>query len=192
LLATNREPLQQISFQYVYHWVPYVFAASVLGLELTGPRGSSRRLAATVALAAASYVASFHYGALLGATSIQGGFGKKQLAMTAEEEARLGRLRRVIAKIPPSASVAASSAEGPHVSTRLDLYTPHFAKGRRPDFILFDQKALDRTTARELEGLNLARYRVTAREGEFVLLGPGRNDAELRPVLVSIRKASGR
>ncbi|HEX5098884.1 MAG TPA: DUF2079 domain-containing protein, partial [Polyangiaceae bacterium] len=50
LLVTDRPPLFSTAFQYVYHWIPYVFAATVLGLEALGRESRTQRTAAAGAL----------------------------------------------------------------------------------------------------------------------------------------------
>ena len=50
--VTNRPQLTESSFQYTYLWVPYVMAASVIGLErLAADGGMAKRRAALIALA---------------------------------------------------------------------------------------------------------------------------------------------
>lgn len=191
LLATNRSQLQEISYQYVYHWIPYVFAASVLGLERLGPRGGARRVAATVALGVGSYLASLHFGALLGAHSVVGGGMERALSITPEEIQRLARLRSVIAKIPPGASVAATNREGPHVSTRLDCFSLSFAKGRHVDFILLDLNAVDDGVRDELSHLELERYGLVTRQDTFVLLGRATDPKTLEPLMYRLRAKPG-
>jgi uncharacterized membrane protein len=192
LLPTNRTGLQEISFQYVYHWIPYVFAASVVGLERLGPRGSAQRLSATVALVVGSYLASFQFGALLGARTVMGGGMERRLSITEAERERLARLRTVAARIPPNASVAATNHEGPHVSARLDFFSLHFAEGKNVDFILLDLNAMDDFAREDLARIGLDRYGLVTQLDPFVLLGRDADPKTLEPLMYRLRRRPGR
>jgi uncharacterized membrane protein len=190
LLVTNRSPMSEISFQYVYHWVPYIVAASVLGLQATSRRlgpGASReptvsgRVAACAALCAlifAAALSSHQFGALLGAESITGGFGPKSLRISDEERARVARLRQLTARIPKDASVVASEREGPHVSTRLVMYSLKFTFGQDPDYVLIGRELSRAEHDRLLPELASGRYGLLASEGEFFLLQRGADPSQ--------------
>jgi hypothetical protein len=163
----------------VYHWIPYVFAASVLGLEGLGAKGSARRAAAGAALAFASLVVTYHAGAFLGAPFIRGGPQRVQLrGNNASDRQRLAALHRLLKHLPPDASVAATEHEGPHVSTRLLSFTFFGAQGNRPRYLLLSERAIRSEEFMLLGKLEPEQYRLLAREGEFFLLERGeQNDA---------------
>jgi uncharacterized membrane protein len=192
LLVTNRPPMSQISFQYVYHWIPYVVAASAIGVHAVSTSASRdwvgpRRRAALVAVALAALACTFQFGALLGARSIIGGFGPKLLEITRDEEMRLARLEALIGRIPPSASVVASEREGPHVSTRLVMYSLKFTFGERPDFVLVTS-ALGEGERAHLRGpMRAGQYGLIAREGEFYLLRRGADPKDNRSLMSLLR-----
>jgi hypothetical protein len=186
LLVTNRDALNQTSFQYVYHFIPYIFAASVLGLELVGPAGSARRLAAAAALAFSTLTLSYHRGALLGAGSILGGPTQVPLQTTAAERERTTRLNRVLAALPPDASVAATEHEGPHVSTRLLPFTMYAARGHDPRFLLLNASSISRTEYVLLRELSPEKYRLVRRDGEFYLLERGAPDGRTHALLAAL------
>jgi len=173
LLATNREPLRQISFQYVYHWIPYVLAASVIGLSSL--RELAQRRAALIALLSASAIMSYHCGALLGARSIVGGFSERQFSRTQADDTRLADLQALTQLIPESASVAATEREGPHVSTRLVLYSLKFGAGTSPSHVLLGRDVSAQEARHVLQLLEAERYHVVTERGDFTLLerGPG-------------------
>jgi uncharacterized membrane protein len=179
VLVTDRPPLFQTSFQYVYHWIPYVFAAAVLGLESIGPRGSARRLAASVALLLASLGASYHFGAFLGTKSIVGGFSEKRFTITSGERARFDRLQEVVRTIPTEASVAATEAEGPHVSTRLLMFSLKFSYGRNPDYVLLGPHPNDGEVRHLADLLKVSAYSIARTSGEFMLLERGQSGKSL-------------
>jgi uncharacterized membrane protein len=178
LLATNRAPLYDISFQYVYHWIPYVFAASVIGLEQLGTE-PSRRYAALVAMGAATVAVGFHCGALLGAPSVVGGDSTRRLAISRHESDRTDQLESMARNIPQSASVAATEQEGPHVSTRLIFYSLKFGPGHHPDYVLLGPNLRDDEAASVLQLLDSDSYDVWMERSGFTLL---RHGVESQPV----------
>jgi uncharacterized membrane protein len=177
LLVTNRPPMYQSSFQYTYLWVPYIVGASILAVQWLGRDGSpparARRDAAIAALAFAAVASSFHHGALLGAESILGGFAEKRFVVSDEERQRLSELRELIAAIPGDASVAATEAEGPHVSTRLVLYSLKFTLGEAPDYLVIGPARFPSEKHHLLQALDSGEYGVIDRSGPFWLVQRG-------------------
>lgn len=187
LLVTDRPALADTSFQYVHHWIPYIFAASVLGLEGLGGRGSARRAAAAGALAFASLVVTYHSGAFLGAPFIRGGPLRVQLrSNTAGERQRLAALRRILKNLPPDASVAATEHEGPHVSTRLLSFTFYGARENRPRYLLLSERAIRSEEFMLLGKLEPEQYRLVAREGDFFLLERGEQNEAAHALLARL------
>jgi len=142
LLTTGYAPTVSIAFHYTLHGVPYLFGAAVLMLRVLSqspavgtPRidaarsGAIRRNAALGAMAATMFFHSYAYGAIFQHHTFIGGFGKVEFQMTQEEKDRYAALQRILAMIPPHASVAASENMNPYVAARLDAYTLRFAHG---------------------------------------------------------------
>jgi uncharacterized membrane protein len=190
LMVTNRAPMYQSSFQYAYQWFPYIVVASILALKgmRSAPFGEARQRAATIALAFVAVGAGFQYGVLLGGDTIIGGFGEKRVSVTPENRERYEKLKTVVAKIPPDASVTATDPEGPHVSTRLVLYNINYTLGERPDYILINDSIGGGVARRVLEVLERKEYGVLAKKRPFYLLRRGHTndkDAELVAYLKS-------
>ncbi|HEY8922849.1 MAG TPA: DUF2079 domain-containing protein [Polyangia bacterium] len=138
LLTTGYAPTVSISFHYGMHGAPYVFAAAILMLRVLGasPRdGLVRRNAALGAMAAAMFFHSYAYGAILQHHTFVGGFGKIEFTMSADEKKRYAVLKKMLAMIPPNASVAGSETEVPHVSARVNAFDLRFSHGDA-DFLL--------------------------------------------------------
>lgn len=177
LLVTTRPPHWESSFQYTYLWVPYVVVASVLGLQAVARSGRRALLSASVALAFAAVATSTQYGALLGAESIRGGPSERPLSTTPDQRTRYAQLHDLLRQIPPEASVAATEREGPHVSTRLELYSLKFTFGHDPDFLLLGEVAVRRERQHVFHALHSGKYGVIARRGPFTLLKRGADPA---------------
>jgi uncharacterized membrane protein len=190
LLATNREPLVEISFQYVYHFIPYVFAASVLGLVYLKQRGTERFHAALVALAIVSVAAGHQFGAI-GNTSIVGGFSRKEFSISSEERERVRDLRELAEAIPEDASVAATEHEGPHVSTRLDFFSLKFSPGHDPEFLLVGP-LMSGEAVHVVQLLETGEYGLVERRGDFFLLRRGGDPKTAAPLLKRAQREAER
>lgn len=175
LMVTNRPPMYQSSFQYTFQWFPYVVVASILALRSLrqGPLGAARQIAATIALAFTATGAGFQYGVLLGGDTIIGGFGEKRMYVTEEDRERMAKLEAITKKIPQEASVSASDAEGPHVSTRLVMYNLRYGLGPQPDYILFNDSIGGVEAQRVLEQMQSGAYGVLEEKRPFILLKRG-------------------
>ncbi len=176
LLVTDYKPIYGFSFQYVMHWVPYMFLAVPLALaamERSG--GRPRMLGALLALGLAVSVTSYNYGAFSARDgSVKGGYFDIEFGFSAEEKQRLGELREVIGLIPKDASVVATEGIGPHVSSRQGMYA--LRRGvYDAEFMLASQKELDYEQTRPLftKSVKEGHYGVLKRVGEFVLLRRG-------------------
>ncbi len=177
LLVTNRSPMFQSSFQYTYLWVPYVGAASVLMLGTLAQQSRARLAAALVGLTFCAAALGVHGGILFGQDRILGGFGDKTFKMTQAERQRLAQLRAVVALIPPDASVAATEAEGPHVSTRLVMYSLKFTLGEDPDYLLLGHVNAGSERDHLLAALDSGSYGLVAERGPFLLAKRGADGA---------------
>lgn len=187
LLATNRPPLNEISFQYVYGWIPYIFAASALGLEALS--SARRRWAAALPLCVVAVACSFQYGALLGAESVRGGFERKALAITDEERARAARLAELVKAVPAEASATATNFEGPHLSTRLDFFPMNQAVRAQPEYVL-SRGLFEGRDGREVRRLlDSGAYGLVERRGEFTLFRRGADPSTLESLLPKPAKA---
>jgi hypothetical protein len=201
LMVTDRAPMIQTSFQYTYLWIPYAVAASALGLQamssstapaLRGGTGGGsadagsgpRRAAALVALLCVALASSFNLGAVLGGDSVFGGFTEKRLGPLNELElARLARLQSVIAKIPKTASVAATEYEGPRVSTRLVMYSLKYTLGDHPDYVLIGAISIASELDHLIEAVRSGQYGIATTVGEFTLLKRGADPKSAQALL---------
>lgn len=125
IMTTGYAPTISISFQYTTHWVPYLFAATVLMLRVIGQGegGAIRRRAVLGAMTMAMLSHSYVFGAILQHNTFVGGFAKIEFSMTPEEEQRYQQIKMMDAMIPRNASVTATENECPHVAARMNVYT---------------------------------------------------------------------
>jgi uncharacterized membrane protein len=170
-LTTGAAALVQIHFQYVAHFVPYVFVAAVAALA---PMAMKRRRAALAAVVLGSAVATVHFGALF-RREYRVSFHYVTFSWTAQDAHRLDDLDSLIALIPPRASVAAGDAEGAHVARRPHLHG--IKEGvRNADYILYGLASLRWGGAPQIiAALRSGKYGVVGRRGEFALLARGAN-----------------
>nr|PZN26174.1 MAG: hypothetical protein DIU78_08450 [Pseudomonadota bacterium] len=178
LLITNYDPPITFSFHYVMHWAPFLFLAAILALRSIGSteHGPVRRHAATLAVAFASLVLTFNYGAFaMRDRSFRGGFHKVEFSMSDAERQRYADLQSLIALIPDDASVAATEKVGPHVSSRLYMYTMRHGPPQNAEYILASSRELKlaRTRPRLYEALKSGRYGVVRRVADFALMKRG-------------------
>lgn len=177
LLVTNRPPLFQASFQYTYLWVAYVVGAAILAVN----RREARAVVVPLILLALSL--DYQKGVLLGGEKILGGFSTKTFELTKSEAKRIEDLRKLIALIPKDASVAVTESEGPHVSSRLVIFSLKYSFGKDPDYLLLSH--LSRAEADHIRpALEAKEYGVIKTQGQFTLAqrgaDPSKNDALLR------------
>jgi uncharacterized membrane protein len=125
LMTTEYGPTVSISFQYTTHWIPYLFAASILSLRLMtlDEGGVLKRRAALGAMCLALTSQSYGFGALLSPSSFVGGFSRIEFRYPEADQKRYAELKSLIALIPQSAAVAATEHVCPHISTRMTAYT---------------------------------------------------------------------
>ncbi len=141
ILTTGYEPTISIAFQYTAHWIPYLFAASVLGLRSLSQISVTHRRAALGALGLGIASHSYVFGAVLQHHTFEGGFAKIQFSYSQEERQQYADLRRLLALIPPKASVAATDSLVPHVSARSLIFA---LRGQHGDaqYLLIDRRQL--------------------------------------------------
>ncbi len=176
LLVTDYKPVFGSSFQYVMHWVPYLFLAVPIGLAaLEKAGGVSKLRGAVAALALASTVTTYHYGAFSARNgSVRGGYHYISFEFTQAERERYAALLDVISVIPPKASVVATETVGPHVSSRRYMYA--MRRGLyKAEYMLASSKELDFESTRKLftKAVKTGEYGVVKRNADFVVLKMG-------------------
>jgi uncharacterized membrane protein len=178
LLITNYDPPITFSFHYVMHWAPYLFVAAVLALKSIGERpdfGPERRYAAALAMAGASIVLSYNYGAFPQRDgTFKGGFQRVDFTINEAEEQRYENLQTLIAMVPKDASLAATEKLGPHASSRVKMYTMrHGPQDAEYALASSREMKLARTRPRLLEALRSGRYGVVKRIADLALFKRG-------------------
>ncbi len=178
LLVTDYAPPTMFSFQYVMHWAPYIFVAAVLCVASIAERadfGKARAQAAVLAMAFASAVLSFNYGAFAARDKgLASGYAKVTFSFTEKERQRYADLKEIIRDIPPKATVAATEHVGPHVSSRVGFYS--LRRGSHgAEYLLARQQelGLDRTKQSIYLALKDNEYGVIKRIGELALMKKG-------------------
>lgn len=151
MLTTGYGPTVQISFQYVLLYVPFLFLASALALAAYRgrPAGTARLVGALGGIAVATFLTTRVWGAMPPGDKFRGGFREihELRRLNASERQRLRDVNELAAKIPRSASVAATEAEHPHVSTRLiALALRNGYEGA--DYILYSEDGLGADSGR--------------------------------------------
>ncbi|HEY3493080.1 MAG TPA: DUF2079 domain-containing protein [Polyangiaceae bacterium] len=182
LLVTNYDPPTTFSFHYIMHWAPYLFMAAVLALKSirdTGADGPARARAALATVAAASLVLSYNYGAFPRREgSFKAGFSKIEFTYSDAERARYAELLEIIKDIPKDAPVAATEKCGPHVSSRLSIFTMRNGP-QTGEYILASARELKLSKTRPTlkEALETGQYGVLRRVGDFALMKKGHSTA---------------
>jgi hypothetical protein len=168
LLVTNRPPMFQASFQYTYLWIPYVIGASIVATRRGLVGGGTLGALVLVGLALSSQMGVFPTG-----EKVLGGFALKTFEMNEQEKKRYEDLKKIIAQIPPHASVGATEAEGPHVSNRLVMYSLKYTLGPFPEYLLVSHPRHRGERDHVRRALESGKYGVIAREGQFTLAKRG-------------------
>jgi len=194
LMTTGYDPTISIAFQYTAHWIPYLFAGTVLALAWMGgsAEGVIRRRAALAALVVGIVLHSLAYGAILRPTEFRGGFQTIPFHVTEEERARYRDLLRVIALIPPDASVAATDPETPHISNRITAYPLRQGAGDA-EYLLIRKGALGFNKSRQhaQEALDEYSYGLLARVDDFFLFKRGLQAPDTDRALAELRLRPG-
>jgi uncharacterized membrane protein len=125
LMTTGYAPTLSIAFQYTTHWVPYLFASSVLALYLLsrGEGGVLRRRAALGAMLLGVLSHSYIFGFLFHQKNFTAGFQRPDFSYTSADHKRYVEFRRLVSQIPRTAVVAATESEIPQLSNRRTAYT---------------------------------------------------------------------
>jgi uncharacterized membrane protein len=183
LLVTNYDPPTLFSFHYVMHWAPYLFLAVPLALEALGKSldlGLVRMRAAAVTMVCVSLVLTYNYGAFAARpNSLKGGYNFIDFNFEPREAERYARLQSLVELIPKDASVAATETVGPHVSSRVKMFTMrHGPQGA--DYVLASSKELklSKTKPTLKAALESGQYGVLKRASEFALLKRGADTSQ--------------
>lgn len=184
LLVTNRPPMYQSTFQYTYLWIPYVIAAAIVAT-----RRGREGVGTLISLVVAALALTNQFGAFPRGESIRGGFSEKTFKITPDEKTRYKDLKEIIGLIPPEAVVAATEVEGPHVSSRLVMYSLKYTLGPFPEYLLVGRVAHRGENAHIRQALESNRYGVIAERGIFTLAKLGADPKKNGPLW---RKVGGR
>ncbi len=188
LLVTNYDPPITYSFHYVMHWAPYLFAASVITLEAlrNGPLfGVERYRAAVAALVASSLVLTYNYGAFPRREgSFKAGFSRIEFSFTEEEWDRYQELLEITSIIPKDASLAATEKCGPHLSSRINMFTMRQGP-QTAEWIVASSRELKLSKTRPTlkEALESGRYGVVKRLDDFAVMKLGYSTADNQALL---------
>lgn len=184
LMTTGYPPTLGLGFQYTTHWVPYLFAASVLGLRFLGQRfGAERRAAAVCAALLAVSAHSTVFGAVFQHDEFVGGWSRVVFQESEEDKQTYQGFLSLAAQIPPDASVAATETLTPHVAARANIYTLKAAHGDA-DYLLLGKGGFETSVVRSAIERNkyglLAKYDDTFFLFKRDLEAPGTSEAFVR------------
>ena len=182
-LLSSRGPLFELGFQYAFLLLGPAFVAALWALKDLSTVSRRRFLTAAAILAALNVV---HHGFLYPRHHFKAGFGYVDFEYGDDDRARYEELRKLVALIPPEASVTANEELVPHVATREKVETLRYAgsnAGRAYDFflILNDKRTKARLVADFPEVAMLRQYELVE-SGEFLML-LGRRSAAGAPVV---------
>ena len=170
LLTTAYEPTVSIAFQYSAYLIALTFPASALALEELGRRGARELRAAVFAVLAGTLLTTTAWGAIPPRSHFMAGFAVVNFEpLSDREREKKEDLDALAALVPPSASMAASENELPHVSGRekcYDLKDGIFGA----DFLLYDKNSGEMGAKRAKEALARGKYQRVAARGSVVLL----------------------
>ncbi len=172
-LTTDYAPTVSIRFQYSSHYIPYIFAATVLAMQRLSKRqhGVLRRNSTLFVVAGAIFLHSLVFGAVLQHQSYIGGFYQVSFKISDEERQKYEDLTALIAHIPAEASVAATERLAPHVSSRTTIYTLRSEHGDA-DYILVDKPSIQSRQRKFLRPLvREDNYKLIGQRGDMYLFG---------------------
>jgi uncharacterized membrane protein len=171
ILTTGYHPTTDTTFQYVFYWVPFIFAGAALVLEQIRERqGHTRHAAAVVAMVGATLLTSFHWGAVFQRETFASAWGRINLApLTDAERQTLSDLREVGDMVPKDASLAVSEMETAHFSNRLTVYTLKLGVSDA-DYVLYRTDSGGFGSNQASEALASGKYERVAERGKFALL----------------------
>lgn len=133
LLLSNYEPQYSFTLQYAAPLVPLVLATSIIGLARLSRPAQSR-------VALAVVISSILFSVVVGDMPFSRRFDFNNFRV----EARYEQFERVLAMIPPSASVSAENNLTPHLTHRRYVYTLEYQGTQRADYVALDYAAVQR------------------------------------------------
>jgi uncharacterized membrane protein len=191
LLTTGYPPAVNIGFQYTTHWIPYAFAAVVIALGMLGKLGAARLHGALCAVLLGIFLHSVTFGAVFQPHTFVGGPTRIRFTETEADKHLYAQFMRLVSRIPPEASVAASETEVPHIAARLDAYTLRFHHGDA-DYLLVRRQG-DMNAKVLQEAFDRNDYGLLDRvEDTFFLFMKGHESAETRDALARLEIRSRR
>jgi hypothetical protein len=164
------------------HWAPYLFMAAVVAIKSIREGaldGIARSRAAVATLVLSSLVLTYNYGAFPRREgSFKAGFNRIEFTFSDAERKRYAQLLEIIRDIPPDAPLAATEKVGPHVSSRLKIFTMRNGP-QTGEYILASSRELKLSKTRPTlkEALETGRYGVLRRVGDFALMKKGHSTA---------------
>jgi uncharacterized membrane protein len=193
LLTTDYDPTLSIRFQYTSHWIPWVFAGTILAIA-TMPHAERRvrQHAAVAAVLLGVVCHSWVNGAVLQREVFVGGFRKVAFGISPAERQRYADFRLLAAKIPLTASVAASEHVVAHVSNRPDAYTFKIAHGDAEHLLIDSREFRGRDRATAEHAFASHRYGLLDQRGGFYLFKRNHQSPETAPALRKLRVRSAR
>jgi uncharacterized membrane protein len=177
LLSSGYKPMYQTFFQYTSNYTGYIFFASAVTLgwwrEVDARFGlrSVRVPAALVAMLVTATIYSYSHGAIFQHNNFVGGFRQVGFEVSRDDERNHRDLYDLIAQIPPSASVAATETEAPHVSNRRFCFTLRFAYEDADYLLMTIDEARSEPTSHQVIATAIAtgHYGFVQRRGNFLL-----------------------
>jgi len=144
-LLASRPPVFSTHFQYSCTIFPIAFA--ILPSAIADMRNNGWQLralgidsqrfsrAAVTFVLVATALSSFKFGGIVNNTAFKGGFARVTRTHSPATRKRYQAVRRMVDKIPPGASVAATNRLGPHISNRQHAYMLRQAKTTDYEFV---------------------------------------------------------
>lgn len=167
-------------------WVPGCFLALLVVLEKkrNAPWGRSSLAAALIALTVTQLSHSSAFGALLGSDAFCG-IPPNLFRMSPEGKARYANLKGVLALIPATVSVGATTYLLPHVSNRRDAFDLTRPYGR-PEYILVSSRETANVRSALQQTFAHDEYRLAAHREEFYLFARGTSSPETARALAGL------
>jgi uncharacterized membrane protein len=159
------------AYPYALLWIPGCLCAVLFALHRLREDPSQRPwyLASVVSLTFTLFSHSFDFGALLRPDTFGGSGLAGQFQLTPATQKRYADAQSVVRRIPPTASVAATTFMLSHVSSRVDVFDVRRPYGE-PDYIFFSSLELVGAARDALMTSFASRhYALTANAAEFYL-----------------------
>ncbi len=156
-------------------WIPGAVLATLLTLRrLRDARGRRPMYLASVITASLALLShSYNFGALMRKDGYGGSSTPMLFQPTPASDRRYADIQSIVKKIPPSASVVATTFMLSHVSSRADVFDARRPHGE-PDFIFLSELELAGSAREGLAAtLSTHRYALVSTVGEFYLFRRG-------------------